>query len=113
MSKNKNWLDYYGLSVNSEWMILKILEVKYEVLEIFRRVWYIMEVGDYIISILINLNIWLNCGIGFKGFWDNEVGFNYDFFYSVDFDLFKIVKEKCEVLIILIGESVGCLCKDY
>ncbi|MFC2674585.1 MAG: FAD-binding oxidoreductase, partial [Prevotella melaninogenica] len=48
-------------------------------------------------------------GIGFKGFWDNEAGFNYDFFHSVDPDLPKIVKEKCEAPIISIGESAGRL----
>ena len=40
MSKNKNWLDYYGSSVNSEWMIPKILEVKHEAPEILRRARY-------------------------------------------------------------------------
>ena len=68
MSKNKNWLDYYGSSVNSEWMIPKILEVKHEAPEILRRARYIMEAGDYITSILTNSNIRSNCGIGFKGF---------------------------------------------
>lgn len=113
MSKNKNWLDYYGSSVNSEWMIPKILEVKHEAPEILRRARYIMVAGDYITSILTNSNIRSNCGIGFKGFWDNEAGFNYDFFHSVDPDLPKIVKEKCEAPIISIGESAGRLCKDY
>ncbi|MCZ2500318.1 ribulokinase, partial [Xylophilus sp. Kf1] len=56
MSKNKNWLDYYGSSVNSEWMIPKILEVKHEAPEILRRARYIMEAGDYITSILTNSN---------------------------------------------------------
>ena len=42
MSKNKNWLDYYGSSVNSEWMIPKILEVKHEAPEILRRARYII-----------------------------------------------------------------------
>ena len=68
MSKNKNWLDYYGSSVNSEWMIPKIMEVKHEAPEILRRARYIMEAGDYITSILTNSNVRSNCGIGFKGF---------------------------------------------
>ena len=52
-----------------------------------------MEAGDYITSILTNSNVRSNCGIGFKGFWDNDAGFNYEFFHSVDPDLPKIVKE--------------------
>ncbi|MGX0211111.1 ribulose kinase [Staphylococcus cohnii] len=31
---NANWLDFYGHSVNSEWMIPKILEVKHKAPEI-------------------------------------------------------------------------------
>ena len=37
---NQNWLDYYGHSVNSEWMIPKILEVKHKAPELLERTHY-------------------------------------------------------------------------
>ena len=111
--ENQNWLDYYGSSVNSEWMIPKILEMKHKAPELLEHTHYIMEAGDYITSLLTYKNIRSNCGIGFKGFWDRENGFNYAFFEAVDKDLPNIVKEKCEAPVINIGESAGTLAKYY
>lgn len=110
---NKTWLDYYGSSVNSEWMVPKILEVKHQAPEILKKASYIMEAGDYITCLLTDRNIHSNCGIGFKGFWNEETGFNYNFFKRVDADLPQIIKEKCEAPVINIGESAGCLANHY
>lgn len=111
--ENQNWLDYYGSSVNSEWMIPKILEMKHKAPELLEHTHYIMEAGDYITSLLTYKNIRSNCGIGFKGFWNRENGFNYAFFEAVDKDLPNIVKEKCEAPVINIGESAGTLAEYY
>lgn len=113
MSKNKNWLDYYGSSVNSEWMIPKILEVKHEAPEILRRARYIMEAGDYITSILTNSNIRSNCGIGFKGFGTMKLDLITTSSIAWILIYLKSSKKKCEAPIISIGESAGRLCKDY
>ena len=110
---NQNWLDYYGHSVNSEWMIPKILEVKHKAPELLERAHYIMEAGDYMTSLLVNQNIRSNCGIGFKGFYDEVNGFNYDFFETVDSELPQIVKDKCEAPVIQIGDSAGSLSEYY
>ncbi|MDI9230841.1 ribulokinase [Staphylococcus caprae] len=110
---SNQWLDYYGSSVNSEWMIPKILEMKHEAPELLERTSNIMEAGDYITSLLTNKNIRSNCGIGFKGFWDEVNGFNYDFFETVDTTLPAIVKEKCEAPVVHIGESAGNLAVYY
>lgn len=110
---NQNWLDYYGHSVNSEWMIPKILEVKHKAPELLERAHYIMEAGDYMTSLLVNQNIRSNCGIGFKGFYDEVNGFNYDFFETVDPELPQIVKDKCEAPVIQIGDSAGSLSEYY
>lgn len=110
---NQNWLDYYGHSVNSEWMIPKILEVKHKAPELLERAHYIMEAGDYMTSLLVNQNIRSNCGIGFKGFYDEVNGFNYDFFETVDPELPQIIKDKCEAPVIQIGDSAGSLSEYY
>ena len=110
---NQNWLDYYGHSANSEWMIPKILEVKHKAPELLERSHYIMEAGDYMTSLLVNQNIRSNCGIGFKGFYDEVNGFNYDFFETVDPELPQIVKDKCEAPVIQIGDSAGSLSEYY
>ena len=110
---NQNWLDYYGHSVNSEWMIPKILEVKHKAPALLERAHYIMEAGDYMTSLLVNQNIRSNCGIGFKGFYDEVNGFNYDFFETVDPELPQIVKDKCEAPVIQIGDSAGSLSEYY
>lgn len=110
---NQNWLDYYGHSANSEWMIPKILEVKHKAPELLERAHYIMEAGDYMTSLLVNQNIRSNCGIGFKGFYDEVNGFNYDFFETVDPELPQIVKDKYEAPVIQIGDSAGSLSEYY
>ena len=110
---NQNWLNYYGHSVNSEWMIPKILEVKHKAPELLERAHYIMEAGDYMTSLLVNQNIRSNCDIGFKGFYDEVNGFNYDFFETVDPELPQIVKDKCEAPVIQIGDSAGSLSEYY
>ena len=38
--ENQNWLDYYGSSVNSEWMIPKILEMKHKAPELLEHSLY-------------------------------------------------------------------------
>ena len=110
---NPSWLDYYGHSVNSEWMIPKILEVKHKAPEILKQTAYIMEAGDYLVSLLTDKNIRSNCGIGFKGFYNEDDGFNYDFFEAVDPELPAIVKNKCEAPVVPIGESAGNLSQYY
>ncbi|WP_440858245.1 ribulokinase [Staphylococcus shinii] len=110
---NPSWLDYYGHSVNSEWMIPKILEVKHKAPEILKQTAYIMEAGDYLVSLLTDKNIRSNCGIGFKGFYNEDDGFNYDFFEAVDPELPAIVKNKCEAPVVPIGESAGNLSEYY
>lgn len=60
---NKTWLDYYGSSVNSEWMVPKILEVKHQAPEILKKASYIMEAGDYITCLLTDRNIHSNFGM--------------------------------------------------
>ncbi|SCS69351.1 ribulokinase [Staphylococcus caeli] len=110
---NPSWLDFYGHSVNSEWMIPKILEVKHKAPEILDQCAYIMEAGDYLVSLLTDKNIRSNCGIGFKGFYNENDGFNYSFFKAVDPELPEIIKSKCEAPVVNIGESAGTLCPYY
>lgn len=110
---NVGWLDFYGHSVNSEWMIPKILEVKHKAPEILAQSAYIMEAGDYIVSLLTNKNIRSNCGIGFKGFYSEKDGFNYAFFEAVDPELPAIIKNKCEAPVVNIGDSAGNLATYY
>lgn len=108
-----SWIQYYGHNVNSEWMIPKILEVKKHAPEILERASYIMEAGDYLVSLLTGNNTRSNCGIGFKGFYNEQDGFNYNFFKAVDSELPTIIKEKCEAPVINIGESAGCLTSAF
>lgn len=67
------------------------MEVMNWVLEIMEKMVYIMEVGDWIVNKLINKNICLNCGLGFKVFWEEEIGFYYDLFDKIDFKLLKVI----------------------
>ncbi|WP_436860303.1 ribulokinase [Staphylococcus caeli] len=110
---NPSWLDFYGHSVNSEWMIPKILEVKHKAPEILDQCAYIMEAGDYLVSLLTDKNIRSNCGIGFKGFYNESNGYNYSFFEAVDPELPEIIKSKCEAPVVNIGESAGSLSPYY
>lgn len=110
---NPSWLNFYGHNVNSEWMIPKILEVKNKAPEVLERSAYIMEAGDYLVSLLTDKNIRSNCGIGFKGFYNETDGFNYSFFEAIDQKLPEIVKTKCEAPVVNIGESAGSLSPYY
>ncbi|EJJ6354944.1 ribulokinase [Staphylococcus pseudintermedius] len=109
LKHKSKWLGYYGFNVSSEWMIPKIMEVMYEAPEVMEVTRNIMEAGDWIVNQLIGDNIRSNCGLGFKAFWEEKIGFHYDLFDQVDPNLSTIVKEKLAAPVINIGNQAGTL----
>ncbi|HFG9105874.1 TPA: ribulokinase [Staphylococcus argenteus] len=106
--ENKNeWLGHYGYNVSSEWMIPKIMEVMNQAPEIIEKTAYIMEAGDWIVNKLTNKNIRSNCGLGYKSFWEENVGFHYDLFDKIDPKLSEVIREKVSAPIVNIGQTVG------
>lgn len=106
------YLGTYGFNVSSEWMIPKILELKNKAPDILKETTYIMEAGDWIVSLLVGKNVRSNCARGFKSFWNEENGFEFDFFEKIDDDLSKIIKEKLDGKLVKIGQRAGTLTEE-
>ncbi|WP_062105473.1 ribulokinase [Bacillus niameyensis] len=103
------YLGTYGFNVSSEWMIPKILELKNKAPDILKEAAYIMEAGDWVVSLLLGKNVRSNCARGFKSFWNEENGFDFDFFEKIDEDLSMIIKEKFDGELVKVGQSAGNL----
>ncbi len=62
-----------------------------------------MQAGDWIVNKLTNKNVTqnsLNCGLGFKAFWEEETGFHYDLFDKIDPKLSKVIQDKESALVV-------------
>ena len=63
-------LGSYGFNVSREWMIPKMMELMKDAPHILEDATYVMEAGDWIVSLLIGKNVRSECALGFKTFLD-------------------------------------------
>ncbi|GIP35459.1 ribulokinase [Paenibacillus sp. J2TS4] len=106
------YLGNYGLKVNSEWMIPKILELKNKAPDILKESAYIIEAGDWIVSKLTGGNVRSNCARGYKSFWNESDGFDFEFYEKTDPDLPDIIRAKCDGALVKIGQQAGLLTRE-
>lgn len=75
MLANHPYLQKYGGTISSEWLLPKLLELKNDAPEVFNACTYFMEAGDWLASKLTNRLVRSSCQAGFKGLWQKEAGF--------------------------------------
>ena len=66
-SENADWLDGFGGTVSSEWILPKILETVEKAPEVYDEAAYFVEAGDYMTWLLTGERVRSTCMAGFKG----------------------------------------------
>ena len=84
-----DWLDSFGGTVSSEWMLPKILETLEKTPEVYDEAEYFVEAGDWLVWLLTGENVRSSCMAGFKGLWRDREGY-------VDRDFLKNINPKFE-----------------
>lgn len=74
--RQEDWLDRYGGSTSSEWMLAKAWETLRRAPEVYRQADQFLEVGDWLVSRLTGSPVRGACAAGYKGMWlgDRHVG---------------------------------------
>ena len=73
--ENADWLDGFGGTVSSEWILPKILETVEKAPEVYDEAAYFVEAGDYMTWLLTGERVRSTCMAGFKGLWRDKIGY--------------------------------------
>ena len=73
--EGEDWLDGFGGTVSSEWMLPKILETLEVAPEVYNEAEYFVEAGDWIVWLLTGKTVRSTCMAGFKGLWRDGIGY--------------------------------------
>lgn len=103
----------YGGAVSSEWLLPKLLEVKYDAREVFDACTYYMEAGDWLASKLTNRLIRSSCQAGFKGLWQKKTGYvDNETLRSIDLSFINLYETKLAGDVVAAGNLAGTLTED-
>ena len=70
-----DWLEGFGGTVSSEWMLPKILETLEKEPEVYENAEYFVEAGDWLTWLLTGKTVRSTCMAGFKGLWRDKEGY--------------------------------------
>lgn len=109
--RKEPWLRMYGGKVSSEWAIPKILETVHKAPEVYEKADRFMEAMDWIVWQLTDVETRSACGMGYKAFYHDELGFpSKDFFKALDPAMENFIEEKFNAPIMPLGSCAGGLC---
>jgi L-ribulokinase len=108
--RGEKWLNRYGGKISSEWLFPKIWQLLDEAPEIYDKMDYFIEAGDWVVWQLCNKQRRNSCFAGYKAIWDETEGYpTNDFFKSLDPRLEHVVDEKLRRDIYPLGHCAGKL----
>lgn len=73
--RDENWLIRYGGKISSEWALPKLMEVMDEAPEIFEKMDYFIEAGDWLTWLMCEEAKVNACCAGYKGLWNKREGY--------------------------------------
>ena len=110
-SEQVDWLDGFGGTVSSEWLLPKILETIEVTPEIYEAAEYFVEAGDWLTWLLTGKTVRSACMAGFKGLWRDKVGYlDEEFLKKIHPKLEKIYQTKLTGEVLPAGSFAGRLC---
>lgn len=112
VTREENWLKYYGDNVSAEWFLPKCLETFRESPKLYDDIDTFIEAGDWIVSILTGKITRSICSLGFKAFWNEENGFPEEFLKALNFEFGNSILPKLKGEIKHVGEKAGTLTED-
>ncbi len=72
--RDESWLIRYGGKISSEWSLPKLLELKEEAPDVFSKMAYFIEAGDWLTWLLCGNAQRNACAAGYKGLWNKKDG---------------------------------------
>ncbi len=102
------FLNRYGGRISCEWLFPKLLQIYEEDREVYNQIGCFLEVTDWITYLLTGVMVRNTSGLGWKGIWDEKVGFpSEEFFEELSPGFGSVVKEKIKGKIQQIGTKAG------
>lgn len=114
--QERPYLDWYGGMISQECLLAKVTQIFQEDREIFDAADCIIEVGDYLVSLLAGKPAFSASAAAAKAFWSPKQGYPDDrFFAAIDPELADLPRKKLmdhfpERTVCLPGELAGRLC---
>ncbi|MEK4484736.1 ribulokinase [Psychrobacillus sp. FSL H8-0484] len=75
IAQNEKWIQRYGGTISSEWMLPKIMEIANDDPALFEETAFFLEAGDWVVSKLTGSMTRNSCSAGYKGTWHKETGY--------------------------------------
>lgn len=109
----EKWLDLYGGSISSEFLVPKAMQIAKEAPEIYDACEKIIEAGDWLVWQMTGVEARSACNAGYKGLYHYKNGYpSKEFFKALDHRLENIVQEKLSEDIRPIGSCAGYITKE-
>ncbi len=108
------FINRYGGSISSEWLIPKIMLIADKSSEVYNESAYFIEAADWIVWQLCGKQIRSSCTCGYKALWHNDEGYPpAEFFEKLDPKFKNLLSEKLNAPIQSIGTKAGLLTKEW
>jgi L-ribulokinase len=102
------WLERYGGKISSEWLLPKMWQVAEEAPEIFEKMDYFMEAGDWVVWQLTGNLTRNSCAAGYKNIWHKQAGYpSNDLYKALSPKLDGVEKTKLKGDVISLGDKAG------
>lgn len=106
--RNETWLDCYNNSIGADWLFPKILETYNNAPEIYNAAGYFIEVTDWLVWQLTDIQVRNSFAAGYKALWNKEYGYpTKDYFKEINPEFENIVQDKLDAPIASIGTMAG------
>ena len=107
-ASNQPWLERYGGTISSEWMLPKVWQILNEDEEVYNSAFRFTEAADWIIWWLTGVETHSVCTTGFKGIWNSDDGYpSQEFLASLDARLRNIVGDKISENVVKMSQVSG------
>ncbi len=114
IEKEQAWLNRYGGSISSEWMLPKVLEIVEESPKVFEATAHILEASDWLTSLMTGELKRNSCAAGFKGTWNKNEGYvSEEFLKALHPAMENIYNSKLSGDVVPVGEKAGQLTKEF
>ena len=113
-SEGFEFINRYGGSVSSEWLIPKIMLIADKSPEVYHDSAYFIEAADWIVWQLCGRQIRSSCTSGYKALWHHNEGFPpLEFFEKLNPCFSDLLSEKLNAPIRSIGTKAGNITKEW
>ena len=107
--RGETWLERYGGSVSSEWLLPKVLQMLEEAPEVYAAAAHIIEASDWLVWQLSGQAQRNACAAGYKALWQDGSYPSADFLAALHPGLRDLVSQKMSQAVLPVGSRAGSL----